>query len=147
MIQLLPFAPPPPAFKYANGGQARQTGVEAQMNLNLFKGFGTQLSYSYIDPDDLTAYNPKHQIKYWFSFITGRFRSTLYGKYIDHLYAFNNYKTRLPDYNILNLSFSYNFTSWLLNLRLYNILDRTYYVQPNFTAPGFYFLAGFEYNL
>ncbi len=147
MIQLLPYSPPPPAFKYANGGEARQTGVEAQVNFNVFKGFDTQLSYSDIDPDELTAYNPKHQIKYWFSFVNGHFRSTLHGKYIDQLYALNNSEARLPDYNLLNLSFSYNFTSWLLNLRLYNILDRTYYVQPNFTAPGFYFLAGFEYSI
>ena len=147
IIQLLAHTPPPPAYKYENSGQARQTGVEIQLNYNVFAGFDTQLSYSYLDPDELTAYNPKHQVKYLFSYLIGRLKSTLYGKYVDQLYALNNSNARLPDYNLLNLSFSYDFTSWLLNLRLYNLLDRTYYVQPNYTAPGFYFLAGFEYNL
>jgi outer membrane receptor protein involved in Fe transport len=147
MIQLLPFSPPPPAFKYVNGGEARQTGVEAQLNYTVFQNLETQMSYSYIDPGILTAYNPKHQIKYWLSFSTGQFKTSLYGKYIHQLFARNNSESPLPDYNILNLTFRYNFSSWILNLRLYNILDRIYYVQPEYTAPGFYFLAGFEYTL
>jgi iron complex outermembrane receptor protein len=147
MIQLLTNPAAPPPLLFVNSGEADQTGVELQLNYGLFPGLDAQLSYAYQDPGVLTAYNPKHQIKYLFSYLSGNFRAILHGKYIDQLFALNNGELRLPDYNLLNLVLSYDLSSWIINLRLFNLLDREYYVQAQYTAPGFYFLGGFEFRL
>jgi len=147
IIQLLANPSAPPPFYYVNSGDARQTGVEIQLNYGLFNGFDTQLSYSYLDPDKLTAFNPKHQIKYMFSYLAGKLRTMLYGKYVDQLFTTNHGEGRLPDYNLLNMVISYDLNNWVINLKLYNLLDRTYYAQPLYPAPGFYFLGGFEFRL
>jgi len=42
---------------------ADQIGFESQITQHLFRGVDLQLSYSYLDPDHLTAYNPRNQIK------------------------------------------------------------------------------------
>ena len=85
------------------------------------------------------------------SFENGRFHSTLYGKYIDHLFADNHaiQESRLPDYNLVNLILTYNFNELDVYLRLLNLLDRKYFVgyQPDYPAPGFHFMAGVKYHL
>jgi iron complex outermembrane receptor protein len=151
IIQSLEYLSPPPLFKYVNSGKAIQMGIEAQVNYRILPDFNIQLSYSYLNPDHLTAYNPKHQIKYLLSFKRGRFHSTLYGKYIDHLFT-KNYaiqESRLPDYNLVNLILSYNFTELDIYIRLLNLLNRDYIVgtQPNYPAPGFHFMVGVRYHL
>jgi len=139
--------PPPPPYPYTNSGTARQTGFETQLIQRLIDDFDLQLSYSYLNPDHLTAYNPKHQIKIFLNYLSGRFRSTLYGRYVDHLYAENNEKSRLKDYTVANLILSYDINPWNLNIRLLNLFDRAYDVQPGYPAPGFHFMAGFDYRL
>lgn len=141
-----PMVPPPGQF--VNSGKARQNGVEMQVTYSIFSNFGIQLSYSFLNPDQITAYNPRHQIKYLLNFMVGNFRSVLYGKYIDHLYAGDYSQFRLADYNLINVTLAYTVMSfWDVNLKLLNLLDRRYEVQPNFPAPGRYFLAGFEFRL
>ena len=75
------------------------------------------------------------------------FRSTFYGKYVDHLYADNDQKSRVEDYNLVNLILSYSLGSWELHLRLMNLLDRKYDVQIDYRAPRRYVLAGLDYYL
>ena len=138
--------PPPPPIPYANSGKADQMGFEAQLTQRVLQGFDLQLSYSYLDPDHLTAYNPKHQIKIFLNYFRGRFRSTLFGRYVDHLYAKNNGNSRLKDYAVTNLILSYDLNPCDLNVKLLNLFDRSYYVQPGYPAPGFHFIAGFDYR-
>jgi iron complex outermembrane receptor protein len=138
---------PPPPIPYTNSGQADQMGFEAQLNQGVFKGFDLQLSYSYLDADQLTAYNPRNQIKIFLNYDYGRFHSTLFGRYVDHLYAKNNEKSRLKDYVVTNLILSYDLNPWNLHIKLLNIFDRAYDVQPGYPAPGFHFIAGFDYRL
>jgi iron complex outermembrane receptor protein len=147
MIQSVSNPAPPPPIRYANSGTADQTGVETQLNYRVMTSVDIQFSYSYLDPDQLTAFNPRHQIKYMVEFNSGKFRTSFFGKYIDHIYADNNSLSRLQDYHVLNLVSSYNFGQWEINLRLLNLLDRHYYVQPDYPAPGFYFLAGVGFEL
>jgi len=139
--------PPPPPIPYANSGQADQMGFEAQLTQRVFSGFDLQLSYSYLDPDQLTAYNPRNQIKIFLNYNYGRFHSTLFGRYVDHLYAENKEKSRLQDYAVTNLILSYDLNPWNLNIKLLNLFDRAYDVQPDYQAPGFHFIAGFDYRL
>jgi len=103
----------------------------------LIKNTGIMLSYSYLDPDQITAYNPKHQIKYLLFSNYKKFGIKIYGKYIQDLYAANNWKDALADYNLLNLYFSYSLKSVEFYFKGLNILNRAYYVLPGYEAPGF----------
>jgi len=142
---------PPPPIPYSNSGKADQIGFETQITHRVFKGFDVQISYSYLDPDQLTRYNPRNQIKVFLNYINGRFHSTLFGRYVDHLYAANNEQFRLKDYAVTNLVLSYDLNPWNFNIKLLNLFDRKYYVQaqPGFEypAPGFHFIAGLDYRL
>ncbi len=137
IIQSLPNTPPPPPYKFVNSGSAAQWGIETKLNMMLIKNTGVMLTYSYLNPDQITAYNPKYQLKYMLFSNYKKFGLKIYGKYINGLYAANNWKDALPDYNILNLYFSYTMKYFELYFKGLNLLNRQYYVLPGYMAPGF----------
>jgi iron complex outermembrane receptor protein len=146
IIQLFPPTPPPPP-RYVNSGKAKQQGVETQMHMYLTNNLALQLNYSYLDPDQITAYNPKHQFKYALIYQWHKFQVSAYGRYVDALYAANEYQERLPDYHVLNMRIGLSLNQWDIYLKLRNILDRLYYVEPDYPAPGFFMLAGIHLGL
>jgi len=137
LIQSLPNAAPPPQFKNVNSGEAEQWGIESQINLSLTRFARLQLAYSHLDPDYLTAFNPQDQFKYYLNIEWRKINAALYGKYVHDLFADNNARLGLPDYHVLNLSLSRQFQLVEVYARLLNILDRTYYILPDYRAPGF----------
>jgi len=139
--------PPPPLIPYANSGKADQIGIETQLTQQVAKGINLQFSYSYLNPDHLTAYNPRNQIKIFLNYDNGKFHTSFFARYVDHLYAANNEKSRLKDYTVTNLIVSYDLSHWNINLKLLNLFDRLYDVQPEYRAPGFHFIAGFDFRL
>jgi iron complex outermembrane receptor protein len=138
---------PPPPIPYANSGQADQIGLETQLTQHVLKDFNLQISYSYLNPDLITAYNPRNQIKIFFNYSNRKFNASFFTRYVDHLYADNNEKSRLKDYTVSNLTLSYALSVWHINLKLLNIFNRKYDVKPGYMAPGFHFMAGFDYRL
>jgi len=126
VIQLVQNTPPPPPFVYANSGKAIQHGVETQLHMSLTRNLALQFNYSYLDPDHITAYNPKHQLKYALVYQWHNFQLSAYGRYIDVLYAENDHKERLPDYHVLNMRVGVTFNQWEIYLKLRNVLDRLY---------------------
>ncbi|MEJ2637877.1 MAG: TonB-dependent receptor, partial [Calditrichia bacterium] len=105
-----------------------------------------QLSYSYLEPDGLTALNPQNLFKYFVSTNWRKLKVTLYGKYVANLYAENYSTTKLDNYHIMNVSLSYPFRYLSLNFQLQNILNKKYEVLPAYPAPGFHFMAGITLN-
>ena len=144
IIQLVPATPP---NQFQNSGAAQQTGVESQIQFQPFKFLRAQLSYAYLEPDDITAFNPKHQIKYMLGGNWRAFSAIFYGKYVQNLYAANNYQAPLPDYFLLNATFNYSFKQFGFSLKLLNILDRSYLVSTGYSAPPFHVLAGIDFEL
>ena len=147
IIQQVPHPSPPPQVRYANSGSAIQRGIETQINIYLLYNLALQISYSYLNPDNLTAFNPEQQLKYMLVYSLGVFRATLSGKNIDRLFAENNAQSPLPNYHLLNLVLSVNVQRWNLSLKFQNLLDRRYYVLPDYPAPGFFLLAGISWGL
>jgi outer membrane receptor protein involved in Fe transport len=121
--------------------------VETQLNLQLLRNLALQVNYSYLDPDEITAFNPKHQFKYMLMYRFGIFHYSLYGKYIDNLFAANEFKNPLPDYHVLDMMVSLRFIQWDIYFKLQNLLDRTYYVLPGYPAPKFHIFAGIKFAL
>jgi len=136
LIQSLPYSPPPPAFRFQNSGNAKQWGLETKLKYQIVGNSGFQFGYSYLQPDDLTAFNPKHQLKYMLFANYKDFGFNLYGKYVEGLYAENKSELPLPDYHVLNLSVSVNYQPVEIFIKMLNVLDRKYYVLPDYPAPG-----------
>jgi iron complex outermembrane receptor protein len=147
LIQSLPNATPPPQYKNVNSGQADQWGVESQVSLRLNRMARLQLAYSHLDPDFLTAFNPQDQFKYYLTLEWRKLSAAIYGKYVHDLYANNNSADALPDYNLLNLAVSWQFPYVEAYARFLNVLDRVYYVIPNYRAPGFNVRLGLRFTL
>ncbi|MFC2088676.1 TonB-dependent receptor, partial [Calditrichota bacterium] len=136
MIQSLPHRPAPPAYQFQNSGDARQWGLETKLKHHITNNFGVQFGYSYLHPDELTAFNPKHQIKYLLFATYYSLNFNLYGKYVDGLFTENKSEIPLPDYHVLNFSVSYKYKPAEFYIKLLNLLDRRYYVLPDYPAPG-----------
>jgi iron complex outermembrane receptor protein len=147
LIQNLPNLSPPPRSRFVNSGNADQWGVETKLKMMPIKNSGFQISYSYLEPDQLTAYNPKHQLKYMIFSKYKNFAINLYGKYIMDLYAANNFTNPLEDYNVLNMYVSYDFQKIKIYAKGLNLLNKTYYVLPNYPAPWFQVRAGAIFKL
>ncbi|MGB6122818.1 MAG: TonB-dependent receptor, partial [Bacteroidota bacterium] len=147
IIQQVTNPSPPPLVRYANSGSAIQRGIETQINYYLLYNLALRISYSYLDADNLTAFNPGQQLKYMLVYRVGMAQATLSGKYIDQLFAENNSQSPLSDYNLLNLILSVKIQRWNLSLKFQNLLDRRYYVLPDYPAPGFILLAGIRWGL
>lgn len=146
LIQAVPNMPPPPVETFRNSGKAAQWGFEASVQQHLTHELGFSLAYSYLDPDDLTLYNPKHQIKYMTSWSYRDLNFILYGKYVQDLFAANNSQAKLPDYNIVNISASYKILNYEIYIKFNNVLDRRYLVLTDYEAPGFNWRTGLRLN-
>ena len=146
LIQTVPNQTPPPPETFQNSGKANQWGIEGQLKQNISDDISISLGYSYLDPDNLTLYNPKHQIKYMVFWNYNNFSFIAYGKYVQQLYAANDFKDHLPDYNIVNATASYKIMQHEVYIRLNNILDRKYFVLKDYRAPGFNWSIGSRLN-
>lgn len=136
LIQAIANSTPPPPVRFQNSGRANQWGFESQLVYDWKRALGLQLGYSYLDADELTAFSPRHQFKYQASLQKGNFRITMYGKYVQKLFAGNNSSQPLPDYHIVNIAAALHFRHLEIYAKLLNALDRRYDVLPDYRAPG-----------
>ena len=151
IILATPNPAPPPPVRYSNSGKARQHGIEAQINMVPVTDISLQLAYSYLDPGDITAYNPKNQFKFVAAGHYGLLNVTLSGKYITGLFGDNYHLMPLPDYLLMNLEGSYEINGVEFIVKLQNLLNRKYFVYMtdtfDYPAPGFHLLAGFIWGI
>ncbi|MBN2365031.1 MAG: TonB-dependent receptor [Calditrichaeota bacterium] len=133
---------PPPPLKFQNGGEAEQWGVESRLSFTPYPKSDIQISYSFIHPDNLTAFNPEHMFKYFYNQAVRSLQISLFGKYISDLYAENGEKSPLGDYHLMNISAGWPYRMLLINVQFRNLLDREYEILPGYSAPGFHILAG-----
>ncbi|MHB2155503.1 TonB-dependent receptor [Calditrichota bacterium GD2] len=147
LIQALPTPTPPPPTRFVNGPQSDQWGVEVLIKQKVLSNLFAQIGYGFLEPDLLTAYNPKHQIKYLLSYQKERYYLSVYGKFVQKLYAGNNETLPLPDYHLLNVQAGVNVFNLDLFVRLLNALDENYLSRPDFPAPGRQVRVGFTFRL
>ncbi|MEJ2048697.1 MAG: TonB-dependent receptor [Calditrichota bacterium] len=136
----------PPTVVFQNSGKANQWGFESALSLYPCQHLSTRISYSYLEPDELTAFNPGEMFKYIISFKNSGFEFTFYGKNILGLYADNNHKDKLKSYQLSNLTVAYNIQNWLLDIQLVNLFDTKYEILSGYPGPGFHVLAGITWN-
>ena len=137
----------PPPVKFQNSGNAVQNGIEAGMTYRLNEDVNLQLSYSYLDSGELTAFNPTTQFKYLVTYNNGDLDVSLFGKYVKDLFTANNSQGKLPDYHLLNANISYTFADYRLSLRINNLFDKEYFIITDYPAPGRYFVVGFDFSI
>lgn len=147
IIQQVANPAPPPVQIFQNSGGARQWGVETAVVLNHLSFLQAQFSYGYLDPNQLTAYNPQNIFKYYFTGRIHNFNISLFGKYIADFYSGNNQTSKLDNYHLANFFISYRLHYFILDLQLRNILNKEYRVAPGYIAPKFNFMFGITLNL
>ncbi len=146
LIQIVENPNPPPRQIYLNGEKAEQSGYEFTLYLTTGKTWSAQFSYSYLDPDILTAFNPEKMFKYYFAYHGSLFHLGVFGKMISKLYAANYSKSPLEDYHLVNISGSFYFKSLAFDIQLRNVLNKRYEVLPEYEAPRFHILTGITFN-
>jgi iron complex outermembrane receptor protein len=147
VIQQVANPVPPPGQIFQNSGGARQWGIETSIALNYLSFLQTQFSYGYLDPGQLTAYNPQNIFKYLLITKIQNLQISLFGKYIADFYSGNNQADKLDIYHVANFFMSYRLHYFILDLQLRNILDKEYQVVPGYLAPKFNFMIGINFNL
>lgn len=147
LIQALPNSTPPPPTVFENGPNSEPWGMEASARYEILPGVLTQIAYGYLNPDFLTAYNPKEQIKYAFFIQKPHYYVTLYGKYVEKLFAGNNEQMPLPDYNVVNAQIGLRAKNLEMYVRFLNLLNRTYYSRLGYVAPGRQARIGFRWSI
>ena len=108
---------------------------------------GLHLTYSYLYPDILTAYNPKNQFKYALYAFTKNYRLSVYGKFVNDLYASNYSADKLKDYSTLNTSVTIVNDNYDVFFRVLNMLNTKYEVLPGYPAPGTNARIGIDFKL
>jgi len=136
-----------PPFMFMNSGKVNQWGMEYKLVVQPSSSMMTQFSYSYLDPDQMTTYNPAHMFKYLIQLNLTKIKLMCSGKFIKDIYADNNKNMKLPDYHVLNVALSYPIGSFLLDVQLRNVLNRYYEILPGYPAPDLHFLMGVTYQL
>ena len=147
LIQALPNATPPPPVRFVNGPESKQWGAEVLLRQQVMSFLNLQVAYGFLEPDLLTAYNPRHQFKYLLSLEKGRFYANIYGKFVKKLYADNNSQSPLPDYRLLNLQAGVNVKMFNIFLRVLNALDENYKARPDLVAPGRQLRVGLGFRM
>lgn len=146
-IQLVGNPTPPPPVRFTSSGKANQLGFEQYISYDITKNNSIRVAYSYLDPDNLTAFNPKHQVK---MMIQGRHNNFLYimvGKYIKDLFAQNNGQQKLKDEIVVDASITWMRKNYSFSLKLKNILNQKYEILPGYSLPGFYILGSIKYRI
>ena len=146
LIQAVRINPPTPAMEFLNSGKAEQWGWETQLSYRFTFPAYIHLSYAFLEADQLTAFNPRHQFKYMCAYNKPIIGFYLYGKFVQELYAANNSQQPLSDYNVLNGSVRLGRNNLNLYLKVLNILDRSYEVLPGYPAPGRQMRFGLRFN-
>ncbi len=147
LIQSVANSTPPPRFLFVNGPQSTPWGIEMMARHRLLPGVDLQLAYDYLHADKLTAYSPEQQFKYALFVQKAHYYLTVYGKYVQKLFAANYEQMPLPDYHVLNAQIGLHAKRIEFFIRLLNVLNRTYYSRPGFPAPGFQARIGMRFAI
>lgn len=147
LITTVPNPTPPPPVSFRNALEAEQWGLEAALRWRILPFLRTQLTWSTLEPDEITAFNPAQQFKYQLFADAGALRATLAGQYVHGLFAGDKSTLPMPDYHLLDLTMSWRFPWIELFVKGRNILDRRYAILPGYPAPGAHVVAGLRYTL
>lgn len=103
LIELIPQALPPPAFRFANSGEFDFTGAEVTLVLYPSQAFEARLSYSYLNPGDHTLGRPGRKAD---ARTIVRIRdNTIVAdlQYVSDYYADDGHRSRIDDYAVADL--------------------------------------------
>jgi len=103
LIELVPQAPPPPAFRYANSGRFDFTGAEAALVVYPSHSLEARLAYSYLNPGRHTTGRPGTKADVRTLVRIGA--STLIAdlQHVADYYAGEDHSLRIDDYTLIDL--------------------------------------------
>lgn len=149
MIQLTKVLTPPPLFRFENTGKFEFKGMELSINTRVSERLSFDLSYSYLNPEELTCGKAMDKLDLILRYKVSRFTLTANSQYVGRYYADNNRKSRIDDYLVTNLFAGFELVKSLrLFLKMENILDRDYFIYVDIPGgrAGIYRMPGRSMN-
>jgi outer membrane cobalamin receptor len=151
LIELVPYASPPPAFRYANTGRFDFTGAEASVVLFPLHAIETRLAYSYLNPGRHTTGRPGRKVDAGTTVRIGPTTVAANLQYVGDYYAGEGHSLRIDDYTIVDMRIGRSLASHLEGfVSVENITDEAYSIYAEipggssgvYRMPGRRYLAG-----
>ncbi len=134
----------PGQMQNQNIGSNNARGLEVTLKANPFRNFATNISYSYLDSDEILPFSP-NKLNFMFNYNYRQLDFNLYGEFIQDLYTSyqkNQFplKTtveRLANYNVMHFKLRYHLSQQLqLAFGVENLLDTDYVILKGYPMPG-----------
>ncbi len=155
MIEFADNPSPPPMMRYANTGDFIFDGMEVSMDGNWKGGFGSNVSWSKLDPGRWTQGRPGTKVDFGIYQYAKRYTVRLSGRYIGDYYAGNDSTDPIPSYTVVDIYGEAGVAGGVsVFAGLSNIGDTEYFIYTDlpggqaglYLMPGRTFTAGLKYG-
>ena len=137
-----------PALRLSNSGRFVHRGIEVAGKVSPVVGFDMNLAYTYLDPENQTAGNPRHKLYVGTTYRYQLFSANLGFSYVERLFGSDDGVQPLPAYALLNGRIAFDapagFTVFVSGE---NLLNRPYQIVFDYPMPGRTFTAGINWAL
>jgi len=126
-----------PNFTYSNSGAFTHRGIECSGVIHPVSSFTIDLTYSYLDPGEETAANPKNKLYVGGRYTISRLTLSLGVQWVSGLYGDDNHNEPLSEYTLLNARVTGRITNTLsAYISAENLLGRDYSIMYGYPMPG-----------
>ncbi|HTY01559.1 MAG TPA: TonB-dependent receptor [Bacteroidota bacterium] len=135
-----------PNFTYSNSGAFTHRGVELSGSIRPIGNLDFDVTYSYLDPGDQTAANPKNKLYVGGKFGVSPLTFSLGLQHVSGLYGDDNHKEPLSEYTLLDVRVMGRITNALsAYVSVENLLGRDYSIMYGYPMPGRTIFCGLRY--
>lgn len=144
----------PGKMQNQNIGSNKAKGFEVGLKANPIINLNTNLSYSYLDSDDMLPFSP-NKLNFMAIYSLKKLNISVYGEYVQNLftsYQLNKMppKTtieKLPNYALVHLKLNYQLLENLqLSAGIENLLDESYEILKGYPMPGRTVFSNVQFN-
>jgi outer membrane cobalamin receptor len=144
----------PGTMQNQNVGSNRAKGFEVALQANPTTSFSANVSYSYLDSDEIIPFSP-NKFNFMVNYKLKRLNLSLYGEHIQNLYTSYQLnqvplKTtieKLSNYTLVHLKLNYRLIENVqLALGIENLLDESYQILKGYPMPGRTFFSNLVFN-
>jgi iron complex outermembrane receptor protein len=137
-----------PNFTYSNSGAFTHRGIEFSGNLHPNVNLNIDITYSYLDPGEQTAANPKNKLYVGGRYSVAPVTFSLGAQWVSGLYGDDNHNEPLSEYALLNARVTGQITNKLsAYLSAENLLGRDYSIMYGYPLPGRTIFGGLSWAM
>jgi len=144
----------PGQMQNQNIGSNKVRGIEAALQANPITNFSANISYSYLDSDEIISFSP-NKLNFMLIYSLKKLNISVYGEHIRNLYTSYQLNQmpptttieKLSDYTLVHLKFNYRLMENLqLSAGIENLLDESYEILKGYPMPGRTVFSNLSFN-